>query len=50
MLSIGLPAPDIPPVPGQLDGPIAGGIGTHGRFEGEISDMDLQLGSDESYR
>ena len=35
MLSIGHSAESIPPPPGKLDGPVAGGIAMHGRFEGQ---------------
>jgi hypothetical protein len=37
MLSIGHPGDEIPPVPGCFDGPVAGGLATHGRFEGDVS-------------
>lgn len=33
-LSIAHDASDIPPPPGKFDGPVAGGIAKHGRFEG----------------
>lgn len=33
-MSIGGPSPLVPPLPGKIDGPVAGGIATHGRFEG----------------
>lgn len=36
-LSIGLSSPLVPPLPGCLDGPEAGGLGKHGRFEGDVS-------------
>jgi hypothetical protein len=34
-LSIGHNASDIPPLPGMIDGEVAGGIAMHGRFEGK---------------
>lgn len=37
MISIGHESPEIPAPPGQLDGPVAGGIAKHGRFEGDVS-------------
>jgi len=37
LLSIGLPTPLVPPLPGNLDGPQALGLATHGRFEGDVS-------------
>jgi len=37
LLSIGLPTPLVPPLPGNIDGPQALGIATHGRFEGDVS-------------
>lgn len=36
-LSIGGPSPRIPALPGGIDGKVAGGIATHGRFEGDVS-------------
>jgi hypothetical protein len=36
-LSIGHSASDIPAPPGKPDGPVAGGIAMHGRFEGDVS-------------
>jgi hypothetical protein len=35
-LSIGGVSDKIPPLPGKIDGPVAGGIAKHGRFEGMI--------------
>lgn len=37
LLSIGLPTPLVPPLPGKIDGPEALGLATHGRFEGDVS-------------
>jgi len=37
LLSIGGPVPEIPALPGKIDGPVAGGLATHGRFEGDVS-------------
>ena len=37
MLSIGHPSIDVPPLPGCIDGPEAGGLAKHGRFEGDVS-------------
>ena len=37
LLSIGGPAKEVPPLPGKIDGPVAGGLATHGRFEGSTS-------------
>jgi hypothetical protein len=37
MLFIGGPSIRIPPLPGYIDDPVAGGIATHGRFEGDVS-------------
>jgi len=37
LLSIGLPTPLVPPLPGNIDGPQALGLATHGRFEGDVS-------------
>jgi hypothetical protein len=37
MLSIGFPSEKVPPLPGCIDGPVAGGLATHGRFEGDVS-------------
>jgi hypothetical protein len=36
-MSIGGPTPLVPPLPGKIDGPIAKGIATHGRFEGQYA-------------
>ncbi|KAJ6589960.1 Chloroperoxidase [Mycena vulgaris] len=36
-LSIGGASPLVPPLPGQIDGPVTGGIAKHGRFEGDAS-------------
>ena len=36
-LSIGFPDSRVPPLPGCIDGPIPGGLATHGRFEGDVS-------------
>jgi hypothetical protein len=35
LLSIGGQTPLVPPLPGEIDGPVAGGIAKHGRFEGQ---------------
>jgi len=37
MISIGHSAKEIPAPPGKIDGPVAGGIAMHGRFEGDVS-------------
>lgn len=44
MLSIGHPSPDVPPLPNCLDGPEAGGLGKHGRFEGDVSNSREDAG------
>jgi hypothetical protein len=46
-LSIGGPSVDIPPLPGCIDGPVTGGLSTHGRFEGDVSmtRQDAGIGS-----
>ncbi|KAJ6593383.1 Chloroperoxidase [Mycena capillaripes] len=36
-LSIGGVSPLVSPLPGQIDGPVTGGIAKHGRFEGDAS-------------
>jgi len=36
-LSIGGVSSLVPPLPGQIDGPVTGGIAKHGRFEGDAS-------------
>ncbi|KAG5650983.1 hypothetical protein H0H81_010330 [Sphagnurus paluster] len=36
-LSIGLDSPLVPPLPKDIDGPLARGLGKHGRFEGDVS-------------
>ncbi|KDQ53210.1 hypothetical protein JAAARDRAFT_210155 [Jaapia argillacea MUCL 33604] len=36
LVSLGLESPLVPPLPGNLDG-IPGGLGKHGRFEGDVS-------------
>jgi len=36
-VSIGGVSPLVPPLPGQIDGPVTGGIAKHGRFEGDAS-------------
>ncbi|KAJ7747761.1 Chloroperoxidase [Mycena metata] len=36
-LSIGGVSALVPPLPGQIDGPVTGGIAKHGRFEGDAS-------------
>ncbi|KAF7351023.1 Cloroperoxidase [Mycena sanguinolenta] len=36
-VSIGGVSPLIPPLPGEIDGPVTGGIAKHGRFEGDAS-------------
>jgi hypothetical protein len=37
MLSIGFESDKVPPLPGCIDGPVAGGLAMHGRFEGDVS-------------
>ncbi|KAF7354113.1 Cloroperoxidase [Mycena venus] len=36
-VSIGGPSPLVPPLPGNIDGPVALGIAAHGRLEGDVS-------------
>ena len=36
-ISIGLQTDQVPPLPGNIDGPKALGLATHGRFEGDVS-------------
>ena len=43
-LSIGLADPSVPPLPGCIDGPEAGGLGKHGRFEGDVSNSRQDAG------
>lgn len=47
LLSIGHPSADVPPLPGCIDGPEAGGLAKHGRFEGDVSNsrQDAGLGN-----
>jgi len=47
MLSIGHPSIEVPPLPGCIDGPEAGGLAKHGRFEGDVSNsrQDAGLGN-----
>jgi len=51
-LSIGGPSPHVPPLPGQIDGPVAGGIATHGRFEGDVSmtRQDAAIGDNKDFQ
>jgi hypothetical protein len=44
MVSIGHPSDKVPPLPGCIDGPVAGGLATHGRFEGDVSITRLDKG------
>jgi len=52
MLSIGHNAQDIPPPPGKIDGPVAGGIAMHGRFEGDVSSTrrDIHIGDSVNFQ
>jgi len=43
-LSIGLADPRVPPLPDCIDGPTAGGLGKHGRFEGDVSNSRNDAG------
>lgn len=44
MLSIGFNSTDVPPLPKCIDGPVAGGLAMHGRFEGDVSTSRLDAG------
>ncbi|KZT41685.1 Cloroperoxidase [Sistotremastrum suecicum HHB10207 ss-3] len=37
LVSIGGVSDQVPPLPGKIDGPTAGGLSKHGRFEGDVS-------------
>lgn len=52
LLSIGGPSPNVPPLPGKIDGPVAGGIATHGRFEGDVSmtRQDAAIGDNRNFQ
>ncbi|KZS95132.1 Cloroperoxidase [Sistotremastrum niveocremeum HHB9708] len=43
-VSIGGVTDKIPPLPFQIDGPVAGGLAKHGRFEGDISETRHDIG------
>ncbi|KAG6809470.1 hypothetical protein H0H92_016112, partial [Tricholoma furcatifolium] len=51
-LSIGLDTPLIPPLPGQIDGPKARGLGAHGRVEGDVSmtRQDFAIGDNVNFQ
>jgi len=44
MLSIGFESDKVPPLPGCIDGPVAGGLAKHGRFEGDVSSSRTDAG------
>jgi len=50
-LSIGFPSAEVPPLPGCIDGPEAGGLAKHFRFEGDVSNsrIDNALGDSVNY-
>jgi Peroxidase, family 2 len=48
MLSIGFSSDEVPPLPGCIDGPVAGGLALHGRFEGYVSSTRLDAGVGDS--
>jgi len=52
LLSIGGPTKGVPPLPGNIDGPVAGGIATHGRFEGDVSmtRQDAAIGDNRNFQ
>lgn len=52
MLSIGGPSSLAPPLPGCIDGNVAGGIATHGRFEGDVSStrQDVHIGDSVNFQ
>jgi len=52
LLSIGGPTSGVPPLPGKIDGPVAGGIATHGRFEGDVSmtRQDAAIGDNRNFQ
>jgi len=51
-LSIGHSTPLVPPLPGMIDGPVAGGIAMHGRFEGDVSmtRKDIHIGDSVNFQ
>ncbi|GLB36909.1 putative peroxidase, family 2 [Lyophyllum shimeji] len=51
-VSIGLPSDLVPPLPGQIDGPLARGLATHGRFEGDVSmtRQDAAIGDNRNFQ
>jgi len=52
LLSIGGPTKFVPPLPGKIDGPVTGGIATHGRFEGDVSmtRQDAVIGDNRNFQ
>src|ERR1700753_1267626 len=44
MLSIGFNSTKVPPLPGCIDGFVAGGLAKHGRFEGDVSSTRSDAG------
>jgi Peroxidase, family 2 len=48
MLSIGFESDRVPPLPGCIDGPVAGGLAMHGRFEGDVSSSRTDHGIGDS--
>ncbi|KAF7339243.1 Cloroperoxidase [Mycena venus] len=51
-ISIGGVSPLVPPLPGNIDGPVTGGIAKHGRFEGDasISRADAAIGDNRNFQ
>ncbi|KAF5380171.1 hypothetical protein D9615_006106 [Tricholomella constricta] len=51
-LSIGLESSLVPPLPGQIDGPVARGLAAHGRFEGDVSmtRQDAAIGDNRNFQ
>jgi hypothetical protein len=47
-LSIGFPSEEVPPLPGCIDGPEAGGLAKHNRFEGDVSNSRVDHGLGDS--
>jgi hypothetical protein len=48
MLSIGFNSTEVPPLPGCIDGTVAGGLAKHGRFEGDVSSTREDAGDGDS--
>ncbi|KAF8060637.1 Chloroperoxidase [Lyophyllum atratum] len=51
-ISIGLESSSVPPLPGQIDGPAARGMASHGRFEGDVSmtRQDAAIGDNRNFQ